>query len=234
MELPMESEVIFVSYNEPEADLNFQRLIEFRPTARRISGIKGIGHAYYAAAEAAQTPNFFLLDADNWILDGFDFNQAELSIEADITIWKTQNAVNGLLHYNGGLKLLRREAVLHCDRDAVDIFMTMKGKRRFLNEVASQNRFNATPFQAFRTAFRECAKLSSGLHPVPYAGELLRIWCHAGAEQKNGIWSIKGARAGVDMGRTCRNMAMLNLINDAEYLKDQFFKSGGDEVQLLG
>jgi len=63
---------------------------------------------------------------------------------------------------------------------------------------------------------------------------LLRIWCHAGAEQKNGIWSIKGARAGVDMGRTCRNMAMLNLINDAEYLKDQFFKSGGDEVQLLG
>ena len=66
-------DVFFVSYDEPNADEHFERMLLFAPDAKRIHGIKGIANAYIKAAQLSDTTHFFFVDADNWILDGFDF-----------------------------------------------------------------------------------------------------------------------------------------------------------------
>ena len=44
-------DIIFISYDEPNADQNFEHLLDLAPHAQRIHGIKGIAQAHIAAAE---------------------------------------------------------------------------------------------------------------------------------------------------------------------------------------
>jgi hypothetical protein len=46
-------DIIFISYNEPNADENFARLKARFPYAHRVDGIKGIHQAHIAAAKKA-------------------------------------------------------------------------------------------------------------------------------------------------------------------------------------
>ena len=58
-------DVIQISYHEPYADENFELLQLFAPLAKQIKGIKGIFEAHKAAAELAETKNFYVIDADS-------------------------------------------------------------------------------------------------------------------------------------------------------------------------
>jgi hypothetical protein len=44
-------DIIFISYNEPNADANFAKLKARFPYAQRINGVKGIHQAHIAAAK---------------------------------------------------------------------------------------------------------------------------------------------------------------------------------------
>jgi len=54
----MRYDIIFISYNEPQADENFARLKARFPYAQRVQGIKGIHQAHIAAAKKAFTKMF--------------------------------------------------------------------------------------------------------------------------------------------------------------------------------
>ena len=100
-------DIIFLSYDEPNADKNFADLCNKAPWAKRVHGVKGFDAAHKAAAAAAETDRFITVDADNIVRDDF------LSIELDMTkinrhdviSWAGKNVVNGLVYGNGGLKL---------------------------------------------------------------------------------------------------------------------------------
>ena len=47
----MRYDIIFISYNEPQADENFSRLKARFPYAQRVQGITGIHQAHIAAAK---------------------------------------------------------------------------------------------------------------------------------------------------------------------------------------
>ena len=223
----MKFDIVFMSYFEPEADANYKNLLNLRPQAKHVRGVKGIGNAHKNAASVAETNHFFIIDADNWVFEYFKFDiQMEQDIP-DIALWRTVNAVNGLVWFNGGIKLVSKTAIESLDLNGTDFFATMKGSRWFSDVAASENRFNATPYTAFRTAFRECSKLSSGLLKVANAGSLLDIWCNVGADKKNGIWCLKGGRAGYFFGRTKGNSSGLNRINDDDFIAFVFKKNGG-------
>ena len=192
------SDVIFVSYDEPHADENFARLRAFAPRAVRLHGVSGIYNAYQAAADLSTTPFFFMVDADAWILDGSGLGPAERG-DGDIYSWFSVNAVNGLRGRTGSLKLMRREVVRTMDSAAVDFFSSMRGVRKVVRVVASENRFNASPYLTWRGAYRECAKLSSGLVRNPN-GEALHTWLTVGADKPFGLWSLIGARMGARLG----------------------------------
>lgn len=225
MPVPAEQpDVVFVSYQEPNADENFARLQMFTPGAKRVHGVKGVFNAWRKAAETSAQPYFYLVEADSWIVDGFSFGWPEDPVAADIYLWTARNAVNGLVWYNGGLKLLSREAALSMDPNAVDFFLSMKGRRKSLRACASETRFNATPFLAWRCGFRECTKLAGGLVQLPQAGELLRIWQTVGADKPNGRWCMLGARMGAEFGKRHFRTNMLLKVNDMDWQKAVFAK----------
>ena len=113
------------------------------------------------------------------------------------------------------------------DMNGVDFFSTMQGSRAYFDHPASENRFNSTPYSAFRTAFRETAKISSGLLAISNARNLLNVWCTVGADKKNGDWCIKGARLGAEFGTNSSRNLNLKMINKSNFIKAEFIKAGG-------
>jgi hypothetical protein len=215
-------DVVFVSYDEPNADENYQHLLALAPAAKRVHGVKGIGNAYLQAASLCESTYFYCVDGDNWVLDDFSFRWPEEPQNAEIYLWRSQNAVNKLQWFNGCIKLYERKAVLTLDANAVDFFSSMKGRRKAFSQIASETRFNATPFLAWRAAFRECAKLAGGTVRLSQSDQLLHIWKTKGAGAINGSWCVLGARMGEAYGEKFAGTAQMNRINDMSWLNKVF------------
>jgi len=216
-------DVVFLSYEEANAEENFARLLEFAPRAKRVHGVEGIFHAYRQALSRVSTPRFFVVDGDNWILDGFVFRAPPQREAAEVYLWRARNPVNGLELFNGALKLVTRDAILSMDKDAVDLSNSMKATRRLVNRVATETRFNTTPFLAWRCGFRECAKFASGVLRNPSV-PVVQIWQTVGAETRNGKWCMLGARMGGEYGRRFAGTNKLRFINDMAWMKNAFEK----------
>ena len=66
-------DVIFLSYDEPTADENFELLQLFAPHAKRVHGVDGILNAHKECAKASSTNYFYVVDADAVIDELFTF-----------------------------------------------------------------------------------------------------------------------------------------------------------------
>jgi hypothetical protein len=192
------------------------------PQAKRVHHVEGIGNAYRAALDLTSTPHFFLVDGDNWIIDGFHFIPPVEIARAEVWMWRTRNAVNGLEMVNGSVKLVSRAAVFSVDRAALDFSRSMAGRQRVIDVVASETRFNSSPFLAWRAGFRECAKLANGLIDSPHVPELMKVWQTVGTHMPNGRWCMLGARMGAEFGRQFAGTERLNVINDIRRLEKVF------------
>ena len=74
MQVPItEYDVVFISYDEPNADENFADLLNKCPWAKRSHGVFGSDAAHKAAANLSETERFVGIDADN-IVDPDFFN----------------------------------------------------------------------------------------------------------------------------------------------------------------
>ena len=212
----IEFDVIFLSYDEPNADLNYADLCNKVPWAKRVHGVKGSDAAHKAAAELSETEYFVSVDADN-LVDNRFFN-LDLDIKKNIQVysWVGKNIVNGLMYGNGGLKLWKKEFVLNMktheasdsDRAQVD-FCWEDGYKQF-PQCFSEVYINSSSFQAWRAGFREGVKMTlfDGIK-IPSQEIKERIWWHnlhrlrqwstVGSHVENGIYAILGARMGTWM-----------------------------------
>jgi hypothetical protein len=212
----IEQDIIFLSYDEPNAEKNYADLCTKVPWAKRVHGVKGSDAAHKACAALSDTEYFVTVDADN-IVDP-SFLEVEVDLEelgltpSHVFSWCGKVHVNGLMYGNGGLKLWTREFVnnmrTHENSDPND----KKGLVEFcfddryyqFNENYSESFTNATPFQAWRAGFREGVKMSLDqgsrvldLKKIWWQNyHRLLIWSTVGADVDNGIWSILGAREG--------------------------------------
>jgi len=157
-------DVIYISYDEPNAEENWSDLVNKVPWAKRVHGVKGFDEAHKFAAEVAQTMNFITVDGDNKVDPTF-FDQ-EITYNPDwVYSWGGKNHINHLIYGNGGLKLWPRGLVLHMNThehtdDDESIEFCWKLPYYQMNDWFSVSYNNATPFQAFRVGFREGVKLS--------------------------------------------------------------------------
>src|SRR5262249_5054336 len=104
----MDIDVFMIAYRERNAAENWARLQSLVPAARLVQGVQGIFAAYSACASAARTPWFFAVDADNWVLDGFDFSVPFEPEPDEVATWAASNSFNNLHYGHGGIKLLPR------------------------------------------------------------------------------------------------------------------------------
>ena len=212
----IEQDIIFLSYDEPNAEKNYADLCAKVPWAKRVHGVKGSDAAHKSCAALSETEYFVTVDADN-IIDP-KFLEVEIDLSAlgltseNVFSWCGRVHVNGLMYGNGGLKLWTRKFVnemkTHENSDPTDL----KGKVEFcfdnryyqFNESYSESFTNSTPFQAWRAGFREGVKMSldqgarvKDLKSIWWQNyHRLLVWSSVGTDVENGIYSILGAREG--------------------------------------
>ena len=228
-------DVVQISYHEPYADENFETLQFYAPLAKQVKGVKGIFEAHKEAARVAETSHFYVIDADAVMEEEFSFKFRPLSTrdqwpgvpETDcVYVWRSRNPVNDLLYGYGGAKLFPRKKLLEADDWQVDMTTTIGCPFVPKFQVSNVTAFNTDPFNAWRSAFRECTKLASAIIPNGDNTDneyRLKVWQTKGANRENGEYAILGAKQGADFGRAySKKPKTLNLINDFEWLKETF------------
>jgi hypothetical protein len=224
---PKPYDVVFISYQEPNADENFVKLLEKCPTAKRIHGVKGIHQAHIAAAEICETEMFWIVDGDAVIVDDFDFSyRVKIWDKKTVHVWRSQNPVNDLVYGYGGVKLFPRQLTLTMDTNKPDMTTSISGKFKAMNQISNITAFNTDPFNTWKSAFRECVKLSSKIidrQKEEETQQRLHVWCTIGMEQPYGKYAIEGAKEGAAYGtRNQSQLEALKKINDFEWLKERF------------
>ena len=218
-------DIVFISYNESNADINWQRLKYRFPHARRVHGVKGIHRAHIMAAKNCFTKRFWVVDGDSEILDDFAFQEPELDLDDIVCVYKAVNPVNGLTYGNGGVKLLPRSATASLDANSVDMTTSISKHFMPVSCVASVTRFNTDPFNTWKSAFRECVKLSGKAIDRQVDSETeqrLETWCTV-ANGEYGDYAIAGALAGKAYGEYNRgDFEALAKINNFDWLKEQY------------
>lgn len=223
----MSPDIFFLSYSESNADNNWKHLQKWQPKAQRLHGIKGIKNAHQAIAQAANSDYFFVIDGDNHILPEFDFTLPQSLNRQSLYVWRAQNPVNDLCYGFGGVKLYNKWLLLENKQStSVDIATSIAPIYIPVMNVASITLFNATPLEAWRGAFRECAKLSLNLSKHPHdtaSSTRLNVWKTKGQDQLNGSYALKGANMGHQFSLINANSpSELALINDFSWLNQQF------------
>ena len=92
-------------------------------------------------------------------------------------------------------------------------------------QVSNITAFNTDPYSTWKSAFRECVKLSSSVikNQHPDTEKRLDIWCTKGSKRSYGKDAIAGAIAGREYGKQHEgDIDALSKINDYEWLKEQF------------
>jgi hypothetical protein len=209
-----ECDFIFLSYDEPNADLHYSDLCNKIPWAKRIHGVKGSDAAHKAAADLAETDWLVTVDADNIVYENFfDVEFDDKNTDVKVYSWLAKNKINGLLYGNGGLKVWHKDFIKNMksheesvtDKASVD-FCWEEGYKQIMS-CYSDTIVTGSPFQAWRAGFREGVKMTlcDGVKVPPqeikervwwHNMHRLRIWSTVGAHEENGLYAVYGARLG--------------------------------------
>jgi hypothetical protein len=220
-------DVFMIGYGELNLAENWARLQQMQPTARLVQGIPGIFEAYRHCAELARAPLFFAVDADNYLIDGFDFLPPRLPAPNELIVWRARNPINGLAYGHGGIKLFPTDIFRPGSTiPSVDISTSIAARTITIDRIASEHRFNTTPYRTWSVAFRECAKLGQHLAHArrkDRAEKLLASWCADGHTGDFAQWCVAGARDGRSYGHQyAHDKAALAKINDRAWLEREF------------
>ena len=225
-------DIVFISYNEENADYNWNLLKSRFPNSKRVHGIKGIHAAHIQAAKISFTKMFWVVDGDAEICENFMFNETiEKEDYLTVHVCRSINPVNNLIYGYGGVKLFPRKLVLQMDTNTADMTTSISENFKVIDQISNITRFNTSPFNTWKSAFRECCKLSS--QSIRNQNQIetdqrLKIWTTVGKEQEYGEYAIAGANAGKEYGiDNANNAEAIKKINDFEWLKDWFNKNYG-------
>lgn len=227
--IPEKYDIVFISYNESNAEDKYNKIVMTYPThnIHRIDGVSGIHNAHIAASKKASTSMFWVIDADADILDTFTFTyQVPKYEQTMVHVWKSINPVNDLEYGYGGVKLLPTILTMQVDINSTDMTTSISHKFKVVQEISNITAFNTDPFSAWRSAFRECVKLSSRVIYGQEKNETnyrLETWCTKGASRPHGTYAIAGANAGKEYGQNnAGNIPALFKINDFNWLSDLY------------
>jgi hypothetical protein len=225
--LPEQLDVVFISYNEPNAEDNWKKVLAKAPNAKRVNGVKGIVAAHRQAADIVTTDMFYVVDGDADLADYWDFKfQPNLFDRDCVHVWRSINPVNDLKYGYGGVKLFPTKLVVSANPNNTDMTTSLSDKFKLMPKISNTTAFNSDEFSTWRSAFRECAKLSGKTVRRQLSRETekrLDTWCTVGEDRPYGKYAIAGAIAGRQFGKeNIGNNNILQLINDFEWIRTKF------------
>jgi hypothetical protein len=226
-------DVVFISFNEPNAEKNWQILKKKNGKIKRIHGIKGIQNAHKIAAKLVDTEMFYVVDGDAIILESFNFDyeipEYDTGAKKTVHVWRSKNPINDLVYGYGGVKLLPKHLTQNLNIKNPDIATSISDFYKPVNVISNITEFNTDPFNTWKSAFRECAKLSSKMIDRQKSFETeerLEVWCTRGIDRPFGKFAIDGAKEGKKFGLQHKNE--MNMINNFDWLKNKFKETYGE------
>ena len=224
---PAPYDIVFISYQEPNADEYYKYLVDRFPRAKRIHGIKGIHQAHIEAAKLCSSDLFWIVDGDALVDSNFKFDYQVARWDRDMVhVWRSVNPINDLVYGYGGIKLFPTELTINMDISKPDMTTSISSKFKAINEISNVTAFNTDPYNTWKSAFRECTKLSSKVIDRQKDLETqsrLEKWCNLGIDRPFGKYAIDGAKSGALFGaRNKDNIEVLKNINNFNWLKEQF------------
>lgn len=236
-----ELDIIYISYDEPNCEENYAKLLDVAPWAKRVHGVKGSDAAHKAAARLSETARFISVDADN-VVDPSFFDQEidfdHVKFKDKVISWSAKNIINGLEYGNGGLKCWPVDYVLNmksheeAEDDTHKVDFCWDNGYVQMNNCYCETINNASALQAWRAGFREGVKMtldrgkkvSGNIKDKIWWGNYHRllIWMSVGEDVENGLWAIYGARLGCYM-TNCTDWDFVN-VRDFEWLTKFFYE----------
>jgi hypothetical protein len=194
-------DIVFVSNGEPNAEDHWLWLKESCHTRSipnrlvRVDGVNGRAAAYQAALAASETPWAFCVFAKLQVDAGFDWSwQPDRLKQPKHYIFHAVNPVNGLVYGHQAIIAYNKKLVMINPAEGLDF--TLDQPHEVVPEISGTAHYAATPWMAWRTAFREALKLRHSLPDVENQYRLDR-WLSEGWGI-NGEWSMQGAQDAVD------------------------------------
>jgi hypothetical protein len=207
--------VFFSSNGETNAEQNWTRLKSICPHAVRINGIQNRRDMFIKCVELSDNyTHFFLVTAKNFVTDStvFDYVPDENTPQAHI-IFQAKNMSNRLEYGHMAIGCYNVELVLNTPED-FGLDFTEYSKIYQIPRTVSEAYFATTPYEAWRTAFRETVKLT--LKETHITDTWLNRWLSFAAGQ-NSNWVLAGAKDG-------QNYALEHKYNNKELIKTENWK----------
>ena len=185
----IDNDVIFLSYDEPNAEKNYADLLTKIPWAKRIHGVHGSDSAHKECAKISETERLIVIDGDNIVDSNFVNEQIKFKKNVDITknviSWPGRNIINGLIYGNGGIKCWDKQTLLdiktheNADPDNIHAQVDFCWDIEYITMQKSMSvvENNFTPQQAWRAGFREGVKMCLLEGVKPSIEEFNKIHC---------------------------------------------------------
>jgi hypothetical protein len=248
----MDCDIVYLSYDEPNAEENYADLLTKVPWAKRVHGVEGSDAAHKACARLSDTARLIVVDGDNKIRPEFLKQEVEFKDEVEldksVISWGAQNVINGLIYGNGGIKCWPTQLVLDMKTHEAAESDNAKTQVDFcwdinyiqMEQCMSDVYNNASAQQAWRAGFREGVKM--GLLEGSKADDIVKqvhwknfqrllVWMHVGMDVKNGEWAIYGARQGCYM-TNCTSWDFVN-VRDFKWLNNYWLEHDSKTTEKM-
>ncbi|MDA8842164.1 hypothetical protein N9N08_00630 [bacterium] len=216
-------DIVFLSYKEKNAEENYKKLADKFNTIW-VKDIEGIFNAHKEASNKVSTNMFWVVDADAQITEDFDFSYIpDVYDDQVVHVWGSKNPVNNLEYGYGGVKLFPTEMVREADTWGIDFTTGLSNRFKSMPQISCITNFNTDEFSTWRSAFRECVKLT--LNNDDESKQRLSIWLNSNEEVNYVESARQGAKAGsIYAKENSNNIEKLNKINDFKWLNEQYNK----------
>ena len=225
-------DVIFISYDEPQAEQNWQILQAQCARAQRLHGVEGMELALEAAADLSSTPWYFAVFAKTRLDPGFDFSFVpDYLQQPKHYIFNCRNSVNGLEYGHMGIVMYNCNGIRHINRQGNwGLDYTLSWPSESIPLLSCHGDFNTTAYHTWRTAFRETAKLAyfESQQPTVEGGYRLRTWLTR-AQGPHSEWCLQGAKDGQEFFQQCQgDLHQLQHSFRWQWLRERFHGQYGD------
>ena len=191
-------DVIFISYDEPEAEVNWKKLQDKCPRAKRVHGVEGMENALAAAAELSSTPWYFCVFGKTELYPGFDFSfQPDYFQQPKHYIFYSENRVNKLVYGEMAVIMYNCNLILDNRDQEFGLDYTLSFPHEVIPIISTYGNFNTSPYHTWRTAFREVGKLYDMQEKSPSVETeyRIKIW-ETVAKGDYAEWALTGAKDG--------------------------------------
>ena len=211
-------DIVLITYQQDNAQELLNKLPEH---TQLVQDVEGIFNAHKKASELCSSNMFWVVDGDAVVQEDFDFSYIPDVYDQEVThVWNSMNPVTGDTYGYGGVKLFNTKQVQQATSWGIDFTTGLSTRFKVMPEVACITQFNTDEYSTWRSAFRECVKLT--LNADEESNQRLSKWLNA----DNGYFveqAVQGAKAGNEYAKKHINdVEALNKINDYEWLKDYY------------